>query len=305
MQATLRSKVTFTGVGLHSGRLVRMSLVPQAAHFGIWVKRTDRPEASMIPARYDLVPQSRLCTKLVAEDGTEVSTVEHIMAALAGCGVHNVLIEVDGPELPILDGSAAPFVRGILDAGIQRQNAAIHAFEILTPVRVHDGEAWAELRPAAGLEMDYTIEFDDAAIGRQQRIANLANGRFVRELCDSRTFCRRADVEAMHDAGLALGGTYDNAVVVDGDAVLSPGGFRHSDEAVRHKMLDALGDMALAGAPILGRYTGYRAGHMVTNQLLRVLFATPGATRLVECSPEQAARLPGVGVKSADLAHVA
>ncbi len=297
--------VSFVGVGLHSGRPARVSLLPQAANVGIWFRRTDLDDAEMIPARYDLVPQSRLCTRLIAEDGTEVSTVEHIMAALVGSGIHNALIEVDGPELPILDGSAAPFVRGILDAGIQRQSAPIYALEILQPVRVEEDGAWAELTPADGLEMDYTIDFDDAAIGRQQRIENLANGRFVRELCDSRTFCRRSDVEMMHQAGLALGGTYDNAVVVDGDAVLSPGGFRHADEAVRHKMLDALGDLALAGAPILGRYTGYRAGHMITNQLLRALFAKPGAVRLVECTSNQAARLPGVGVKTADLAHVA
>jgi UDP-3-O-[3-hydroxymyristoyl] N-acetylglucosamine deacetylase len=227
------------------------------------------------------------------------------MAALAGCGIHNALVEVDGPELPILDGSAAPFVRGILDAGIQRQDAPIHAIAVTREVVVTDGAASARLSPADGLEMDFAIDFADAAIGRQRRVANLANGRFVREYCDSRTFCRQADVDAMRQAGLALGGSYDNAVVVDGDDVLSPGGFRHADEAVRHKMLDALGDLALAGAPLLARYTGIRAGHMLTNRLLRRLFATPGAVRFVECSPEQAARLPGMGVKVADLAHVA
>lgn len=305
MQATLRKTATLSGVGLHTGRLTRLRIVPQAANVGIWFRRTDLPGAAMIPARYDLVPQSRLCTKLVAEDGTEVSTIEHLMAALNGTGIHNAVVEVNGPELPILDGSAAPFVRAIFDAGIQRQSAAIHALEIMQTVRAEDGDAWAELSPSRGLEMDYTIDFADKAIGYQRRIANLANGRFVRDLCDSRTFCRRADVDMMHEAGLALGGTYDNAVVVDGDAVLSPGGFRHADEAVRHKMLDAIGDLALAGAPILGCYTGFRAGHMVTNQLLRTLFATPGAVRLIECTDEQASALPGVGIKMADLAAVA
>jgi UDP-3-O-[3-hydroxymyristoyl] N-acetylglucosamine deacetylase len=305
MQATLRHAVQFSGVGLHTGRLVRMVVHPQAANMGLWFARSDRPEAPLIPARFDAVPHSRLCTKLVGEDGSEVSTVEHLMAALAGCGIHNALIEVDGPELPILDGSAAPFVRAFLAAGIQRQRAPIHAIEVLRTITVTVDEARATLAPGEGLVMEFDIDFADAAIGRQRRVANLANGRFVRELCDSRTFCRKADVDAMHAAGLALGGTYENAVVVDGDVVLSPGGLRHADEAVRHKMLDALGDLALAGAPILGRYTGVRAGHMLTNQLLRRLFSTPGAWRVVECTAEQAARLPGMGVTGADLAHVA
>ncbi len=305
MQATLRQAVQFSGVGLHTGRLVRMIVRPQAANMGLWFARTDRPDAPLIPARYDAVPMSRLCTKLVGEDGSEVSTVEHLMAALAGCGIHNALVEVDGPEIPILDGSAAPFVRAFLAAGIQRQSAPIHAIEILKTVTVTEGQARATLAPAEGLIMEFDIDFADAAIGRQRRVANLANGRFVRELCDSRTFCRKADVDAMHAAGLALGGTYENAVVVDGDTVLSPGGLRHDDEAVRHKMLDALGDLALAGAPVLGRYTGVRAGHMLTNQLLRVLYSTAGAWRFVECTPEQAARLPGMGVTGADLLHVA
>jgi UDP-3-O-[3-hydroxymyristoyl] N-acetylglucosamine deacetylase len=262
-----------------------MIVRPQAANMGLWFARTDRPDAPLIPARYDAVPMSRLCTKLVGEDGSEVSTVEHLMAALAGCGIHNALVEVDGPEIPILDGSAAPFVRAFLAAGIQRQSAPIHAIEILKTVTVTEGQARATLAPAEGLIMEFDIDFADAAIGRQRRVANLANGRFVRELCDSRTFCRKADVDAMHAAGLALGGTYENAVVVDGDTVLSPGGLRHDDEAVRHKMLDALGDLALAGAPVLGRYTGVRAGHMLTNQLLRVLYSTAGAWRFVECTP--------------------
>lgn len=307
MQTTLTKAAHFTGVGLHSGRPVRMSIHPAAAHFGIWFRRMDLDSAAdpLIPARYDHVADAQLCTRLENSVGVSVSTVEHVMAALAGCGIHNALIEINGPEVPILDGSAAPFVRAILARGVVRQDAAVHALEVIKPVRVERGDAWAELRPAAGLHMTYTIEFDDAAIGRQQRKADLANGRFVRELCDSRTFCRARDVDAMREAGLALGGTPENAVVVDGDAVLSPGGFRHDDEAVRHKMLDALGDLALAGAPLLGHYEGFRAGHALTNALLRALFATPGAVRLVECQADQVARLPGTDVGLHDLADVA
>jgi UDP-3-O-[3-hydroxymyristoyl] N-acetylglucosamine deacetylase len=306
LQATLRTTISFNGTGLHSGRPVRMAVHPAAVHHGIWFRRIDLTDApAMIPARYDAVPPSQLCTRLQNEAGVEVSTVEHVMAALAGCGIHNAMIDVDGPEVPIMDGSAAPFVRAILSAGLQRQDAPIHALEVLKTVTVAVDGATASLSPDAGLHMDFSINFADAAIGRQRRVANLANGRFVRELCDSRTFCRQSDVDRMQRDGMALGGTYDNAVVVDGDVVLSPGGFRHADEAVRHKMLDALGDLALAGAPILGRYTGVRAGHTLTNKLLRKLFATPGAVRLVVCSADQAASLPGVGVKVADLAGVA
>ncbi len=305
MQNTLQKSVSFTGIGLHTGCAVRMVVAPMAANMGIWFRRIDLPGAPMVPARYDAVPESRLCTKLRAADGTEVSTVEHVMAALAGCGIHNALIDIDGPEAPILDGSAVLFAREFLSVGLRAQNATMHAIEILREVRVTQGAASAALTPADGLYLDFRIDFTDAAIGSQHRVANLANGYFVRELCDSRTFCRKSDVDAMRQAGLALGGSHDNAVVVEGDKILTPGGLRHSDEAVRHKMLDALGDLALAGAPILGCYMAIRPGHMLTNKILRALFETPDAYRFVECTPKQAARLPGVGVGAADLAHVA
>lgn len=294
-------------MGLHSGHPARMVIEPAAASFGIWFCRTDVRDAdNLIPARYDMVPPSQLCTKLSNEAGTEVSTVEHVMAALSGCGIHNAMIRIDGPEVPILDGSAAPFVRGILARGVQDQGAPIHAIEVLSPVTVRAGDAVATLRPSAGLKMRFSIDFADSAIGHQMREMDLANGRFVRELCDSRTFCRQSDVDAMRANGLALGGVPgENAVVVDGDAVTSPGGLRHADEPVRHKMLDALGDLALAGAPLLAEYEGHRAGHMLTNQLLRTLFATPGAWRLVECNAAQRARLPGVDLHPEDLAAVA
>ena len=259
----------------------------------------------MIPARWDVVEQTPLCTRLVNSASVSISTVEHVMAALAGCGIHNALIEIDGPEVPILDGSSAPFVRGFLDAGIHAQFGDVNAIEILKPVSVSRGAATATLSPSTELKIDFHIDFEDAAIGVQDKALNMVNGSFVRELCASRTFCRKADVDAMRASGLALGGTLDNAVVVDGADVLSPGGLRHKDEAVRHKMLDALGDLSLAGAPILGRYTGIRAGHALTNELLRVLFATPDAYRIVKCDPLMAARLPGVGVHFAEIPAVA
>jgi UDP-3-O-[3-hydroxymyristoyl] N-acetylglucosamine deacetylase len=223
------------------------------------------------------------------------------MAALAGCGIQNALIEIDGPEVPILDGSSRLFVEGILAKGVREQDAPLYAIEVLRPVEIRDGLAVARLEPAEVLEIDFAIEFDDAAIGSQRKVLNMANGAFVRELSDSRTFCRESDVEAMRAQGLALGGTFENAVVVKGEDVLSPGGLRHKDEAVRHKMLDALGDLSLAGAPILGRYSGFRAGHAITNRLLHALFAAPANFRMIRCGAERAADLPGAKVTVDDL----
>lgn len=297
MQTTLGASVTFTGIGLHSGKPVRMIAHPAPADHGIVFRRTDVAGVDpRIPAAWDHVTPSKLCTLIVNADGVSVSTIEHIMAALAGLGIGNALIEIDGPEVPILDGSAAPFVKAIRRVGLRRLDADLRAIRVLAPVEVREGEAVARLEPAATLEIDFAIDFADAAIGKQAKSLKMANGAFVRELMDSRTFCRQADVDFMRANGLALGGTYENAVVVDGDAVLSPGGLRHSDEAVRHKMLDAMGDLALAGAPLLARYVGNRAGHALTNKLLRALFATPEAWIWETCSPEQAHRLPGAGV---------
>lgn len=283
-----------------------MCVLPASAEYGIWFRRTDIDVGdSLIPARWDVVVPAPLCTKLTNSAGVSVSTVEHILAALTGCGVQNALIEIDGPEVPILDGSSAVFVEAILAKGIRSLGAPVRAIEILKDVEVRTGNACARLSPADTFQMDFHIDFDDAAIGRQDKHLNMANGTFVRELCNSRTFCRQSDVEHMHANGLALGGTLDNAVVVDGEVVLSPGGLRHHDEAVRHKMLDALGDLTLAGAPIFGRYTGHRAGHALTNKLLHALFADPDSYRMVVCDERAALRLPGVGVDRADIPAVA
>jgi UDP-3-O-[3-hydroxymyristoyl] N-acetylglucosamine deacetylase len=280
-------------------------LRPAPANNGIVFRRVDIAGDNALTAVWDNVAVSPLNTRLTNSAGVTVSTIEHLMAALAGTGVHNVIVDIDGPEVPIMDGSAAAFVRGIVGAGLTRLTAPLYAIEILSDVIVEDGPAMAMLSPATSLQIDFDIDFADAAIGRQAKTLNMANGVFVRELCDSRTFCRSSDVDAMRANGLALGGTLENAVVVDGDQVLSPGGLRHSDEAVRHKMLDALGDLYTAGAPILGRYTGVRAGHAMTNRLLQALFAQPDAWRMTRCDAKIAARLPGVGVSKADLFAVA
>lgn len=302
MQNTLKSAAVFTGLGLHSGQPVRMVVRPASADYGIWFRRTDLESGdAMIPARWDAVVPSKLCTLVANPSGASVSTIEHVMAALFGCAIHNALIEIDGPEVPILDGSSVPFVEGFLARGIQEQSSPVRAIRILKPVEVRDGEAVARLEPSDMLEIDFRIDFAEAAIGVQEKRLNMANGAFVRELCDSRTFCLQADVDAMRAKGLALGGNLENAVVFEGDRVLSPGGLRHADEPVRHKMLDALGDLALAGAPILGRYTGVRAGHAMTNRLLRALFANRDAFCYVDCETQTGGKLPGVGVHRSDI----
>lgn len=294
MQTTIRSAACLAGIGLHSNRATRVVLRPAPAGHGIRFRRTDVAEADPeIAARWDSVVRSELCTMIANADGVSVSTIEHLMAALAGTGVHNVLAEIDGPEVPILDGSAAPFVRAILAAGVAGLDAPLRAIRVRAPVEVREGEAFARLDPAEGVEIDFRIEFGDKAIGRQHKRLDLANGAFLHELADSRTFCRRIDIEAMRARGLARGGSLDNAVVVDGDRVLNPGGLRRPDEPVRHKMLDALGDLALAGAPVIGRYTGHRAGHALTARLLAALFADPASHEVADCDPDLGRRLPG------------
>jgi UDP-3-O-[3-hydroxymyristoyl] N-acetylglucosamine deacetylase len=306
LQTTLDSSVTFSGTGLHTGRPVTMTLHPAPAGQGIVFRRTDAVTGDpCVKARWDRVMVSPLNTRIANEDGVSVSTIEHLMAALAGTGIHNASVAIDGPEVPVMDGSSADFARGLLAAGRRVLPESLHAIRILRPLEVREGPALARLAPATTLHIDFTIDFPDPAIGRQSRVLDLANGAFLRVLASSRTFCRQADVAAMRDRGLALGGTLDNAVVYDGDRVLSPGGLRHPDEAVRHKMLDALGDLATAGAPILGRYTGVRAGHALTNRLLHLLFASPDAWRLVRVDRQLLARLPGAGITASDLSAVA
>jgi UDP-3-O-[3-hydroxymyristoyl] N-acetylglucosamine deacetylase len=302
VQHTVAGDVRLAGKGLHSGRAARIVIRPARADFGIWFRRVDVVNRdALVRAHWDAVVPSSLCTEIRNADDVSVQTIEHLMAALVGCGVHNAMIDIDGPEVPILDGSAHPFVQAIMQRGTRAQDAPVRAIRILRTVEVRDGAAFARLDPADMLEIAFDIDFPDAAIGHQHKTLSLANGAFVRDLCDSRTFCRQADVDRMRAEGRALGGTYDNAVVVDGPRVLSPGGLRHADEPVRHKMLDAVGDLALAGGPILGRYTGNRAGHALTNRLLRALFADPTAFRSVECGPQTGPKLPGVGVIRADL----
>lgn len=290
-QRTLATAVRCSGVGLHSGKPATIVLRPAAAGTGIVFRRTDiadgKPEGKkdpMIAAAWNAVVATNLCTVLGNADGVTVSTVEHLMAALAGCEIDNALVEVDGPEVPIMDGSAAPFVFLVECAGTAEQSAPRMALRIVETVRVAEGDKEAVLAPAApgaedGFTIDLAIEFGSAAIGRQHMATVARNGRFKADISRARTFGFLTEVETLRKMGLAQGGSLDNAIVVDGDKVLNEGGLRYDDEFVRHKVLDAIGDMALAGWPVIGRYSAVKPSHALNNKLLRALFATPSAWR--------------------------
>lgn len=281
-QSTLRNPIGCSGVGLHAGQAVTMTLRPAPAETGIVFRRRDL--GVEIPARFDRVSDTRLCTVLSLPDRPEarVGTVEHVMAALSACAIDNAVVELDGPEVPVLDGSSAPFVFLIECAGRIDQAAPRAAIEVLRPVRVIEGQGYAELRPshAPGLSLSLSIAFEATVIGRQAYSMRLGERSFRDELADCRTFALRHEIEAMRAAGLARGGSLDNAVVVDDGTVVNPAGLRRPDEFVRHKMLDAVGDLALAGAPLCGAFIGHRSGHGLNNRLLRALMANPQAWRL-------------------------
>lgn len=288
MARTLRHEVTFQGIGLHSGQSVTMRILPAPAGHGILFRRTDLPEGrGDIPALWHNVVDTRLCTRLGNADGASVGTVEHIMAALTGCGITDALILLDGPEVPIMDGSSAPFVERFSKTGCAESDTPVSALRILAPISVMDGDKRAALLPADQFEMDFSIEFDDPAIGASRRILRLTGDSFASELADCRTFGHLSEVERLRASGLGRGGSLQNAIVVDRGRVLNPDGLRRPDEFVRHKMLDAVGDLALAGAPIIGRYEAHRSGHELTNNLLHALFAQPDAWAWEVVSPGQ------------------
>ena len=270
-QQTLKASIGCVGVGLHTGSRVSLTFKPAPADHGIVFRRTDL--GTDVPARFDRVVDTRLSTVLAHGDA-RVGTVEHVMAALGGCGIDNALVEVDGPEPPILDGSAAQFVFLLDCAGTVAQDAARATIEVRRPVRVSDGDAFAELRPGtAGLHMALSIDFDAAAIGRQALSVQLTPESFRQELSRARTFALAEEIDELRASGLAQGGSLENAVVVDQARVLNPAGLRVPDEFVRHKLLDAVGDLALAGAPLRARFIAHRSGHTLNNRLLHALFA--------------------------------
>ncbi len=273
-QRTLKNSINCTGVGLHSGSKITLEIHPAPADSGICFRRTDiRGRNAVIPARWDHVIDTRLCSMLGNADGVTVGTVEHLMAALAGCGIDNAVIELNGGEVPIMDGSAAPFVFLIECAGVVEQDAPRRVIKVLKRIEVGFGAGRVSLSPAPVPSFDFEIDFDSAVVARQQMSLRVVNGAFCKELAKARTFGFLHEVEALWAAGLAKGGSLDNAIVVGHDGILNEDGLRYDDEFVRHKVLDAIGDLYLAGAPVHGRFEGVCSGHAANNKLLRAMFA--------------------------------
>ncbi|MGE0716729.1 MAG: UDP-3-O-acyl-N-acetylglucosamine deacetylase [Alphaproteobacteria bacterium] len=276
LRHTIKSAIHCTGVGLHSGQRIVLRLVPAPAGTGIVFRRVDLAGAPEVPALWDRAVESPLCTTLV-EDGVTVSTVEHLMAALAGMAIDDVVVELDGPEVPIMDGSAAPFVFLIECAGIAELAQPRQAIRVLKEVRVGDGQRWAMLRPGPVQSFTFEIDFPHPVIARQRYGVTLHNGTFKSELSRARTFGFLHEVDKLRSLGLARGGSLDNAIVIDEQRVLNEEGLRYGDEFVRHKLVDSIGDLYLAGGPILGRFEGYRSSHALSARLLHTLMRDPTA----------------------------
>jgi UDP-3-O-[3-hydroxymyristoyl] N-acetylglucosamine deacetylase len=277
-QRTLRNTIRATGVGLHSGEKVYLTLRPAPVDAGIVFRRVDLDPVVEIPARADLVTETMLCTGL-SRDGGKAMTVEHLMSALAGLGVDNVYIDLSAPEVPIMDGSSGPFVFLLQSAGIAEQNAPKRFMRIVKPVEVRDGDKVARFEPHDGFRLGFTVEFNHPAIPSSQSraVVEFSTERYIREVSRARTFGFMRDLEFMRERNLGLGGSMDNAIVLDEFRVLNDDGLRYADEFVRHKILDAVGDLYLAGHPILGAYEGFKSGHALNNKLVRALLAEQSA----------------------------
>jgi UDP-3-O-[3-hydroxymyristoyl] N-acetylglucosamine deacetylase len=279
-QHTVRNPVSFAGIGVHTGASARVTVRPAGENAGVSFIRTDvtdRP--NRIEATGEAVCRTQLGTVIGSDDTVTVSTIEHLMAAFAMLGIDNALVEIDGPEMPIMDGSSAAFVSAIDAAGKRAQAAPRRFVEILETVEVVQGDKRARLEPADSFEVAFEIDFGAACIGRQRIDLAMDEQAFRNELADCRTFGFVHEVEALRAMGLARGGGLENAVVIDGDTILNPEGLRRPDEFVRHKALDAIGDLFVLGGPLVGRFEGVRAGHAVNNALVRALLARPEAWR--------------------------
>lgn len=283
MQRTVDKRVSCTGIGLHSGRPATLTLAPAPAESGISFVRMDL--GVEIPARNENVVDTVLSTS-IGRGAARVATVEHVLASLRGMGIDNCRIEVDGPEVPILDGSAAPFVCLIREAGLRAQRAGRRYVVVEKPVEIREGDKLVRLEPAAAFSVHFTADFGHPLITNQAFRVVLDDRTFEREVARARTFCFRRDIERMQAAGLARGGSLENAIVVDDFSILNPEGLRFPDEFARHKVLDAVGDLALLGMPVLGALSAVKSGHAMNQALVRKVLADPTAHRVVRVSAE-------------------
>jgi UDP-3-O-[3-hydroxymyristoyl] N-acetylglucosamine deacetylase len=282
-QRTLKSLVSASGVGLHTGRKARITLRPAPVDAGIVFRRTDLDAPVDIPARAELVGEARLASTLVQGE-TKIHTVEHLMSALGGLGIDNAYVDIDAPELPIMDGSASPYVLLIQQAGIEEQAAAKKFMRVRRRIEVKDGDKWARLEPYEGFRLSFSIEFRHPVIERstQSVTVDFAETSYLKEIARARTFGFMHEVEDLRDSGLALGGGLDNAVVLDEYRVLNSDGLRFADEFIRHKILDAIGDLYLLGRPLLAAFSAHKSGHALNNRLVRAALADAGALEPVE-----------------------
>ena len=283
LQKTIKNRMVCQGVGVHTGVLSQLTLLPAPEGSGIVFRRTDHPGvAGVIPAKFDRVTDTKLGTTIGNVYGVKVHTVEHLMAAISGCGVTNLIIEIDGAEVPIMDGSAAPFVFLLECAGVVTQSAPQQVLRVRETVRVEEGDKYAELRPGVGFSAELEIAFENCPIiDRQFYSFDLDAPSFKAELARARTFGFKHEVEYLQANGLALGGSLANSIVVDGSTIMNEEGLRYGDEFVRHKLLDVVGDLALAGAPMFAQFRGFKTGHALNNRLLRELFARKSAYEFI------------------------
>jgi UDP-3-O-[3-hydroxymyristoyl] N-acetylglucosamine deacetylase len=281
-QRTIKAAIKATGVGLHTGAKVTMTLRPAQVNTGIVFRRVDLAPPVDIPADARGVTDTRLCSAVEGK-GAKVATVEHLMSALAGLGIDNLYVDLAGPEVPIMDGSSGPFVYLLQSAGIEEQRAPKRFFRIRRPVEVRDGDKWARFEPYDGFRIEFSIVFDHPVFERasQSLTIDFAETSYTKEVARARTFGFAQEVEALRGAGLALGGSLDNAVVLDEYRVLNADGLRFGDEFVMHKILDAIGDLYLVGHPLIGAFSAHKSGHALNNQLLRATLAQPDAWELV------------------------
>ena len=285
VQHTVERPITVEGIGVHTGKPVSLTIRPAGAGVGIKFIRSDLEPGISIPARYDSVCATDLCTVIGEGAGPSISTVEHVMSALSALGVDNAIVEVDGSETPIMDGSSADFVDAVEEAGLAELPARRRFVKVLKKVRVESSSGYAELSPyAKGLRLDVEVDFECVVIGRQRMRFDLTRDAYCRELSRARTFGFIKDVERLWKAGMALGASLDNTVAIGDECVLNPEGLRYSDEFARHKTLDAIGDLALAGLPIIGAFRSYRGGHRLNIGVLEALFADKANYRIVEAA---------------------